>query len=249
MAGFDDPRYLQQVITDLQQKVKKLEAASIPFLAHQRGAIPGAMRAVQVGDPNQKSAMWVNLMGNLPGQAPYQAITDAAGVVRAELGNLAANGISPAQFGFRANNAAGTPIFDSLGLIAVMSELGHKNSATPSTYTTTTPTLVQAGGTTASITFTLARQARVLALYSILGFSATLVGLVDTFVDGVNKSSAGWPDVGFGANTPLTTGVSYYSEALAVGSHTIELRGYLQGTPPGTLTVSTFDLIVWLLGA
>jgi hypothetical protein len=55
-------------------------------------------------------------------QAEFAAI-DPNGVTRAEMGNLAANGVSPAQWGFRASGPTGSPIFDSLGLIGVASLL------------------------------------------------------------------------------------------------------------------------------
>lgn len=164
MPGFDDPRYLQQVITDLQQRIKKLEGASLPFLANQRGALPGTMRGVQIGDPGLKSAMWLNLIGQLAGQAPYQAVTDAAGVVRAEIGNLAARGISPAQYGFRANDSGGNPIFDSLGVIGAATllgseDLGHVTQGGSGTGFGTIQSMTGTG-----VNFTLSRQGNLLLL-------------------------------------------------------------------------------------
>src|SRR5215471_964195 len=107
LGNLTDPRQLYNVLQDLQQRMTKLEGSSLTFGTNQRGALPGYMRAVQIHDVAQKSSMWMKLDGNQPGQAPYQAVTDAAGTIRGELGNLAANGISPAQFGLRVNDANG----------------------------------------------------------------------------------------------------------------------------------------------
>ena len=57
--------------------------------------------------------------------AALQQIFDPSGVVRVEMGNLAANGVSPAQWGMRANTAAGVAIWDSLGVIQHPTSLGH----------------------------------------------------------------------------------------------------------------------------
>lgn len=132
MAGYEDPRYLKQVIEDLQKRLRALEGSALQLGVNQVGPLPGYMRAVQLNDVGQASSMWINMRGNQPGSSPYSAVTDANKTIRAEWGNLAANGISPAQFGFRANKADGTPIFDSLGLIAAASLLVEEN-VTPAT--------------------------------------------------------------------------------------------------------------------
>src|SRR5262249_31458072 len=115
LGNLEDVRQLRAVLDDLQKRMTRIEGSTVPFAVDQKGALPGYMRAVQINDVAQKSSMWMKLDGNQPGQAPYQAVTDASGVVRVELGNLAANGISPAQFGLRVNNAAGNPILDNIG--------------------------------------------------------------------------------------------------------------------------------------
>lgn len=251
MAGYDDPRFLQQVITELQQKVKKLEAASIPFLANQRGAIPGAMRAVQIGDPNQKSAMWVNLIGNQAGSAPYQAVTDANGTVRVEFGNLAARGVSAAQLGWRANDANGVPIADAIGLSQVMSQLGRGDQAFGFSYTNNTTSYTAITGD--SVTFSLIRAARVLALFVVVfqSLTAGVTGEVDLFADGVNIPDA--PTLNNADSTcwtstsAITTATNFYTATLAAGSHTIDLRGRVQSAG-NTLQVNGSTIIVFLQG-
>jgi len=91
-------------------------------------------------------------------------VFDDAGVSRAEMGLLDANGISPAMYGFRANDASGAPIFDSLGLISVMTLLANSTLQSATNY-------VGAGSTSYAdmtvnepqqATFTLTRPTNVL---------------------------------------------------------------------------------------
>jgi hypothetical protein len=115
---------------ELEGRIAALEAR---FPKSMAGPIANSLNVAQIGySPTAASSMFLNMIGNQPGAAPRLSVTDANKVVRAEIGNLAANGISPAQFGFRANNASGTPIFDSLGLIGVANLLVEENP-TPST--------------------------------------------------------------------------------------------------------------------
>src|SRR5262249_38763671 len=89
MAGYDDPRFLQQVIEKLQKDVEQLKKSTIPVLAQQRGPTPGWINAGQFGPgPGMKSSMHMHNDGNQAGVAPRLSVTDASGVVRVELGNL-----------------------------------------------------------------------------------------------------------------------------------------------------------------
>jgi hypothetical protein len=56
-------------------------------------------------------------------------VVDANGTTRVEMGNLAANGVSPAQLGIRANDAAGAALFDSLGTFSVMKQIATLGSS------------------------------------------------------------------------------------------------------------------------
>lgn len=178
----EDPRYWQERVKTLEKRLKALEDKTIPYLAHQRGAVPGFMRAIQINDPKQAASMWLNLQGNLPGISPYQAVTDANNIIRAELGNLAANGNSPAQFGFRANNASGVPIFDSLGLISALTVIG--SSVSPWGFNTLTGVAGPPFGITgqggevslASATFSVPRQVSVFLIGSVVAAGWTTVG-------------------------------------------------------------------------
>ena len=243
MPGYDDPRYVQQVIEGLKREIAELRQKTLPLAVHQRGPIPGFMRAVQINDPGQASSMWMNLVGNTPGQAPYLATSDPNGVVRAELGNLAANGISPAFWGFRANAADGSPIFDSLGLIAVMKVLGTFTDNTADQITSTTPVVLDS----VSVTFTLARAANVLALASSVGKVAGASGtfcFAQMTIDGnFHGTTAVWDK---NANAYQTSVMSHFIN-LAVGSHTIDVRFNVDNA---ALTWTNFQtsLTCYLLG-
>src|SRR2546421_8773842 len=110
--GYEDPGFLKSKIEKLEKDLKELRSRAVPFLAHQKGPTPGWINAAQVGPgTSQKSAMHLNLDGNQVGSAPRLSVADAAGTVRVELGNLAAQGNSPAQFGIRAADASGAVLF------------------------------------------------------------------------------------------------------------------------------------------
>lgn len=250
MAGYDDPRYLQSVIEKLQREVAELKKSTIPVLAHQRGPTPGWQNFGQLGPgPGMKSSMHLHNDGNQAGVAPRLSVTDAVGTVRAELGNLAASGISPAQYGFRASNAAGTPIFDSLGLISVMQVLGSVFVSTAFSTTSTTPVVI----TGCTTTFTPARQSRCLVVYGSsvsYGGAAPNSGFNDLFLDGVNQAFGGngpalelqFPTTTSGA----VTSSGFYTVVLSAASHTIDLRAYQNGT--GTVTVQQCAISVLNLG-
>jgi len=254
VPNFDDPRYLQQVIQKLQKDVAALKKATLPFLVHQKGALPGYMRAVGLNDPNQKGAMWSNYSNLGPGQGPYSAVTDTTGVIRAEWGNLAANGASPAQFGFRANDANHVPIFDSLGLISVMQSLGREQFG-PS------QTIGGGGGgtnvaiTNSSLAFSLPRAEHVFALAMVLATisngTGTTLGTVLFGVDGTGDGSNGttmqWlgkPDTN--PNYVAVTG--FYFNSLAAGSHTINLLASLNPTTD-SFFIDQYDIVAFQLGS
>jgi hypothetical protein len=253
MPSYDDPRFLQLVIEKLQKDVADLKKATLPVLAHQRGPTPGWLNAGQLGPgPITKSAMHLHLDGNQAGVAPRQTVTDAAGTVRYEAGNLAANGISAAHYGWRVNDANGVPIADAIGLSQVMKQLGRGDipgGPAPS-FSTTTPTVISG----MSITFSLVRAARVLALLMTVETMTTNggpVGEIDIYVDGVNIPTSTAADnadsTTWTQNSQLTSFMTSYSASLAAGSHTIEPRAYVRQTVQ-TLTVNGGTIFVYLLG-
>jgi len=86
---------------------------------------------------------------------------------RVEMGNLAVNGISPAGWKFRANDAAGIPIFDSDGLIKVATQVANVTSTTTGNVVGAATETVIPGTTTGS--FTPARSTTYLILCTLSG--------------------------------------------------------------------------------
>lgn len=166
--------------------------------------------------------MWMNFTNAGPGLGPYSAVTDTSGTVRAEWGNLAANGNSPAQYGFRANAANGVPIFDSLGLIAVMSVLGSFTDDNSDTINSLTPVVL---GGVVSTTFTVSRNVTILAMVWSTGkFTTTTAGNFCSgfiFRDGV---SAGPEHLWDRANTGYIQTSSAQFIQISAGTHTIDFR-------------------------
>src|SRR5437660_10612738 len=98
MSSFADPRYVQQRIEKLERELEALKRASVPVLTYQKGPTPGVFNAARIGPgQGQKASMNLNMDGNQPGSAPRMTAVDPNGIVRAEIGNLAAVGNSPAQ--------------------------------------------------------------------------------------------------------------------------------------------------------
>lgn len=263
MAGYDDPRYLQQVIEALTLRVKALEGNTLPFAANQKGALPGTMRAVAINDRGQSGSMWINFTNAGPGLGPYLAVTDSSGVIRVELGNLAANGISPAQFGFRSNNASGTPIFDSLGLIAVMQLIASSQSQSYISATLSGPgTGTGISGTGGEVTiastgnFTLSRQANVLLIGTCAAAGWTTTGIVPLIapiyirVPGQANSASGTVHHSgvAGSTTDPTSATPVQVLTLPAGTYSASL---LWNSVSGNerLDVYAYNLFVFLLGS
>lgn len=248
MSEFDlgaDPRLTFKQLKDLEKRVKALEASSVAYSAQQIGPLPGSTRAITINDPNQAGSMWMNFTNAGPGLGPYSAVTDTSNVVRAEWGNLAANGNSPAQYGFRANDAAGVPIFDSLGLIGVMSILGSFTDNNADTINSTTPAVL---GGVVTTTFSVTRTVRVLAMVWATGkFTTATAGNFASgfmFLDGVSSS----PELLWDrANTGYIQTSAAQFLTLAAGSHTVDFRMSVDNVG---LTWTNFQTVldVFLLG-
>jgi hypothetical protein len=225
MAGYDDPRYLQQVIDDLKKRLDYLERSTLPLAVHQRGPIPGWLYAGQIGPgAGTKSAMHLHLDGNQPGIAPRATVTDANGTVRVEYGNLAANGVSPAQFGFRANDANSNPIFDSLGLISVMTVLAQQTSGVI-TQSITGP-VTAATVNSSSVTFSIPRTLKVMTFYSCIFGNAggTAFSYANARMDGSDAGNNNHHFMVSGSGTSTyTMGFHVRIDSLGAGSHTADI--------------------------
>ena len=250
MAGWDDPRFVAAQFKALQKKVDELERRALPFTVQQRGPLPGYMRAVAVNDPNRAASMWSNFSNLGPGQGPYTAVTDANSVIRAEFGNLGVNGLSPAQEGFRVNDATGAAWFDSvIGWIQALTVPGSNFVSSAFTTSSTTPVLITGSGTTVNPS----HQTRVVALYGgsvSYGAPNTQTAFIDLFLDGSNKSAGGsgpalqlqYPTTTSGA----VTSSGFYTTTVSAASHTFDLRASQNGTQ--SLTVQQCAIIVIALG-
>ncbi len=157
---------------------------------------------------------------------------DSNGIVRVELGNLAARGSSPAQFGLRVDDASGNPIFDTIGLFGdrVMKSLGIGNGNNQS-FTSTTFSAI----TNASVTFTIPSghpPANIFAPFVATGRVNTNngnVGFVRANLVGVTTSG----NLNFGvlANFAQTSTGWIFVTNLAPGTYTCQLEGAVNATP------------------
>lgn len=159
----------------------------------------------------------------LGGQAANLVIDDANGVPRVELGPMPARGVSPAQTGLRVNDGNANPIFDTLGLIGVMTLLGSVTNVSQSSVTGNGSWQAVSGST---VSFSLARQTAVLVLGAATVVDPTvgdsgfnLEGTV--LVDGAQSNSNGpvfAPGTASFTMTPFAV-----LPTLSASSHTVSL--------------------------
>lgn len=183
--------------------------------------------------------------GSSAGISPYWAITDDAGVIRVEAGILGALGISPSQWGIRVNDASRNPIFDSFGLIAVMSQPGgslHGSSG----QTFNAP--AYADITDSRLTVSPVRMGSWLVLAGITGSTsgAGPGGVAATIgLDGVAQTTQAtltqWTQSGIAVN-----GTFIFAPNLSAGSHTFSIM--CSGAAALTLAISSFDIWAFRLG-
>lgn len=184
------------------------------------------------------------------GQLEFAAI-DQNAVTRAEMGNLGPNGISPAQWGIRVNDANGVPILDAIGLSQVMQQLVNL-AATASPFTSSSATPVVVTGT--SQNFSLSRTQRLLfawaasCSYSGGGAQTTFADLALDGVDLSNGVSSPAMQLQFPTtSTGAVTSLGLYSASVAAGAHTADVRAFQNGTPSFTLQFTT--LLIFALGS
>lgn len=180
-----------------------------------------------------------NFFDLLTSQNGYMSFTDSNGVVRVEIGNLPARGVSPAQFGTRVNDAGGNPIFDTLGLVSsnVIKSIGIVNPPTNQSFTSTTFT----GLTGGSISFTNTRTINLLALFVGTGNVSTNngnVGFLRANLDS-GASTSGNENFGVLANFAQTSSGWLWVPNLAPGPHTINLDAAVNATPQTFLLIQS----------
>jgi hypothetical protein len=174
-------------------------------------------------------------------------VFDLNGTSRAEMGSLKANGNSPAQWGFRANDASGNPIFDSLGLIAVATLLANSTLQSTSYVGSGSGNRVDMTvNESQQATFTLVRPGNVLFLTKTTGNTA---GGSGTFayttlsITGLALKGVGQWDV---RNAGYTSDSSFVMRSLSAGTFIAKL---LASADVGqTLTTSGGGIDVILMG-
>jgi hypothetical protein len=174
-------------------------------------------------------------------QQEFAAI-DPNGITRAEMGNLNALGVSPAQWGFRASDAGGVPIMDSQGLTSVMQSLAVDGEVLGINVTSTSFTQI---GT--SKTYVVPRALKMYFLF---------------YADANMGSTAGKGQIRL--NTGGGAGVSaalqfagpnmsngmlwlYPSVTVAAGSYTIQMEGLVPGG--SSMFVDQIAFQAFLLGS
>jgi hypothetical protein len=174
---------------------------------------------------------------------------------RAAMGNLddytGPNGVdSPAQYGFRAIDGQGNAIFDSMGLIAVMTQPGgstHVGVQSP----ISSLTYVLIPGT--PVSFMLKRQTTIFAMGTVTG-AASLAGAghyayATIFVDGAKPSIANEPRFANASGQSLN-GLTLASVVLGAGTHIVDLRGLTDSAAGGQVfNIDSADLYVFQLGS
>lgn len=210
------------------------------------------------GAAGRGARMWLDFTAGDPlmgpagataGVSPYWAVTDDNGVIRVEAGLLTALGISPTQWGLRVRDALNNPIFDSLGLIAVMKSLGSSAyNGTDQIIGATSATDVNGSG----VSFYLNRPAAVIAFATI---SAYMVQNPPIASGNVVIDSGGFgssPRVRFpfiNSGRPSVTQTCYlFVPNVPAGSNTWDLKSYVD-TSPDTIDINDWHLNVFLLGS
>lgn len=240
----------EQQLDDFRRRIETLEtqakkaAGALILGPQQQGPLPGWMRATRI----EGQQMLIDMTRSLAGTAPRISVTDTSNVVRAEMGNLASysgpNGVnSPAQYGFRANDSVGNAIFDSLGLIAVMTQPGgafFPGTVDPFTNGTASPVVISGApsGQTYSLVYTVTRVVTMLQIAAI-NAQVTTSAANSQWNWGISTDNAGAWDTN--AVVPLvdSTGGAYTSTisisvlSVAAGAHTMRVLG---GPTGGILT-------------
>lgn len=213
-------------MASLEERVAKLEQqirGGLNLGPQQKGPLPGWFRAAHI-EGNQ---MLINMTDSKVGISPRISVTDTTGTTRAELGNLASytgpNGtVSPAQYGFRASDQSGNPIFDSLGLISTMSQITVVRDVNPDTIGPgASPTIVP--GVTA--TYVATRQPT--STLVIVTSTALTSGGVGNYSSGaiyIDGSPVGTFSLWDRLNPGYTCTVLMSHSTLTPGSHTWDYR-------------------------
>lgn len=214
------PKPIREYLRQLDVWAKRIDGQAVKFGVPPPGGSyiqsPTILAGVIKNLPNasSKAGMTADFLNQ------YQDVTDANGTVTAEWGKLAAKGNSPAQFGFRANDASGNPFFDSQGLFAgVMGSLGVSavfvNASGTSTSYTTLPSNV-------SISFTTTRTLNLLFFFFATAWVTGGVGQIRIRLNLVGQAQSG--PLKF-ALSGATNGFGHlFATSIPAGSYTAQVE-------------------------
>jgi hypothetical protein len=268
-AGYTGPFICQSVTYDgLHQQI---EAGSIPVTS--QADIDNLVKSWA----GRLSAIALNVpVPTLSGQTVMQtstatspggrlSVADLTPRIRTDFGNLPAytdpNGVtSPAEYGIRAMKADGSLIFDSVGIIPVMSTL--VNQVASSQVLLSGISTIGAAATvsfTGSTAFTLARSLTVLAFCPVVATVTLSSGSIiyaaflsidgsDDFTNGLSSEQM-W--AASGGSTVQTNGLTMELRSLPAGSHAINLYVFVNAAtaPVGeAFGLTTAQVFVFQLG-
>ena len=215
-------------------------AASIVQGSYVQGAAGGAS--------GTGARMWMDFVSLVAGTGPLLSVNDGT-VNRVQIGNLAANGVSLAQIGIRVNDASGSPLFDSLGLIKAATIVGSYNDTTLGGGN---QSLSLSGWTVLnnlSIAVAPTRTTSYMVFCTISGFQAiTSTGVYfdahssnfQLNVPGVGVLTQGWvTPANNGASQPYATTTIIGSVSLAAGPYSIQAE-MMPGGAGSPSTVAAF---------
>lgn len=242
VAGYTGPFICQSV--DYDGLYQQIEAGSIPVTSQTDiDNLVQSLVARGAAVSLNNSPVFTSISSANPIANQIFQVSDPTGQVRLQIGNLAANGISPAQWGFRANDASGNPIFDSLGLIAVMQLPGASFVSTFSIGAGVTSFTLVTGSAT---TFSVNRNTRILALIS--AYFSTVGGQpghMSMFLDGADEGGSATIVATVNSGSTLS---GFWSGIVNQGSHTFDLR-VLQIAGGTGMTIQSVTLLVFAAGS
>lgn len=198
------------------------------------------IQGVSGGSSGSGARMWLDLKDTTAGVGPLLDVNDGT-VDRVQVGNLAANGNSPAQYGLRVNDSTGSPIFDSLGLMKVALVIGNISFATGTQGFTTSWTAVT-GTNTGS--FTLSRTQN-LIIHSFSPFytsgGTASYGLLRLALLNNSGTDIQLSDVAIHTNgSGVSNGAPYmYISGLAAGTYSAQFEYRMDAGATTTFTIGS----------
>ena len=181
--------------------------------------------------------MWIDLADTSAGVGPLIDVNDGT-YDRVQIGNLSANGNSPAQYGIRAIDNQGHVIFDSLGISQAASVLGTSNGSSTINFSGTLSGL--SGTNTSFVVSNRPQNILVLGIATIggvtpagnlinpqasVGVNGQGYGQLQSLYNTVVQGTVGTDST---IQVPITSW--YYQSGIPVGSYNAQFQGVLGGS-------------------